>query len=479
MDSSSLSELSQTDEEYTQASTTGSKKRKKAGRGASAAVTSRSRKRRIVDQTLPSETQSSVSVAGTSSLISGLSTSDTQVTTEELPLHPAEPTKEAKPRTRTRKPKEPPPEPTLADFTPRVNNEWKIGAHVSGAGGLENAVSNAATIGANAFALFLKSNRKWESPPLTEDTISKFRSRMKELNYDPSLVLPHSTYLINMAHSDDEKREKAYQCFADDLRRCEQLGLTLCNFHPGFVSAGGTKEAAITNIAACLNRAHGEFPSVVTVVECMAGTKNVVGAAFQDLADIIKLVEDKTKIGVCLDTCHMFAAGYDLRTKESYKLTMQDFDSAVGLRYLKGMHLNDSKTPFQSNKDRHENLGLGTLGIQSFRNVVNDPRTKGIPLVLETPGFDCETVWRKEVDVLNRISARPADTSAEESQDDVIVEEIREAIRAAEEAGYGAKGKVPKGRSSQGKTTKGKKRKKSGRDEDDENDEDDEMTEDG
>ncbi|KAG9020820.1 hypothetical protein FS837_007872 [Tulasnella sp. UAMH 9824] len=177
----------------------------------------------------------------------------------------------------------------------------------------------------------------------------------------------------------------------------------------------------------------------------------------------------------------MFAAGYDLRTKEAYETTMQDFDSVVGLRYLKGMHLNDSKTPFQSNKDRHENLGIGTLGIQSFRNIVNDPRTKGIPLVLETPGFDCETVWRKEVEILNRISARPTGVSDEDCQEEVVAEEIRQTIRAAEQAGYGAKGKIPKGRTSQGKAAKGKKRKKSGKGEkeEEEEEEDDEMSEDG
>ncbi|KAG8900901.1 hypothetical protein FRC01_010004 [Tulasnella sp. 417] len=381
---------------------------------------------------------------GTASLISNLSTSDVRITSAAQPLQLEDQAPKANAPKKTRKVKETPPEPTLNDFAPRAKNDWKIGAHVSGAGGLENAVTNAASIGANAFALFLKSNRKWESPPLTEDTISRFRSRMTVLGYDATVVLPHSTYLINMAHSDEGKREKGYQCFADDLRRCEQLGLTLCNFHPGFVSAGGTKEAAIANIATCLDRAHREFPTVTTVVECMAGTKNVVGADFQDLADIIKLVRDKTKIGVCLDTCHMFAAGYDLRTKESYETTMQDFDSVIGLRYLKGMHLNDSKTPFQSNKDRHENLGIGTLGLQAFRNIVNDPRTKGIPLVLETPGFDCEAVWRKELEVLNRISARPTSVSDEDFQEEAIVEEIRHAIGAVEEAGYGAKGKIPK-----------------------------------
>ncbi|KAG8924419.1 hypothetical protein FRC00_005157 [Tulasnella sp. 408] len=208
-----------------------------------------------------------------------------------------------------------------------------------------------------------------------------------------------------MAHSDEGKREKGYQCFADDLRRCEQLGLALCNFQ-------------------------------------YAGTKNVVGAAFQDLADIIKLVEDKTKIGL------------------SQGDASQRLKDPVSIK---------QRPPRES--------------WDSFRNIVNDPRTKGIPLVLETPGFDCETVWRKEVDVLNRISARPTrptGVSDEDCQEEVVVEEIRQTIGAAEEAGYGAKGKVPKGRTSQGKAAKGKKRKKSGRvEEDGEDNEDDDMSEDG
>ncbi|KAG8990026.1 hypothetical protein FRB90_001966 [Tulasnella sp. 427] len=469
MDDSSLSELSQTDEEYTQPTATKSTKRKKASEAKLTPSKVRPRKRRNVDQTAASETQDSVGTLAAASLTDIF---DTQDPNAEESLPSEEPPAKPKGRARGKKEKEPPPEPALSDYAPRVENEWKLGAHVSGAGGLENAVSNAASIGANAFALFLKSNRKWESPPLTEGTISKFRSRMKALDYDPNLVLPHSTYLINMAHLDSSMREKGYQCFADDLRRCEQLGLTLCNFHPGFVSAGGTKETAIANIASCLNRAHTEFPSVITVVECMAGTKNVVGATFQDLADIISLVVDKTKVGICLDTCHMFSAGYDLRTEEAYELTMQDFDTVVGIQYLKGMHLNDSKTPFHSNKDRHENLGIGSLGIQSFQNIVNDPRTKGIPLVLETPGFDCETVWRKEIDVLNRLSRLSTQESLEG-----LVEEVRDAIRATEEAGYGAKGKVPKGtRGSSSKAAKGKKRKKAGNADDE--DEDDEMSDD-
>ncbi|KAG5637637.1 hypothetical protein H0H81_003862 [Sphagnurus paluster] len=245
-----------------------------------------------------------------------------------------------------------------SDLPKRISSAWKVGAHVSAAGGVENAILNAAKIGGNAFALFLKSQRKWTSPPLTAESISSFKARMEQYEYPSSLVLPHGSYLINLGNIDVAKREKSYECFLDDLKRCEQLGLTLYNFHPGSTVGATTTEKSISLIAECINRAHKETEMVTAVLENMAGAGNVVGGDFAHLAAIIAQVEDKTRVGVCLDTCHMFAAGYDIRKKEDWDATLKKFDDQIGLSYLRGMHLNDSKTPHNSKKDRHESIGL-------------------------------------------------------------------------------------------------------------------------
>ncbi|KAJ7221420.1 xylose isomerase-like protein [Mycena pura] len=259
---------------------------------------------------------------------------------------------------------------------------WKIGAHVSAAGGIENAITNAASIGANAFALFVKSQKKWSSPPLTDFNITSFKAKLVEHGYNPRYILPHGSYLINLGNPDAEKRRKSYDCFLDDLRRCESLGLVLYNFHPGSSVGQATTEESISLIAESINKAHCATNTIVTVLENMAGMKNTIGGDFNHLAGIIELVNNKTRVGVCLDTCHMFAAGYDLRTKEGW---VADFDQQVGLSYLRGMHLNDSKTEFNSKRDRHQNIGLGHIGMQGFHHILNDVRFQDIPLILETP----------------------------------------------------------------------------------------------
>jgi AP endonuclease-1 len=204
--------------------------------------------------------------------------------------------------------------------------------------GVHNSIQNASKIGANAFALFLKSQRKWESPPLADEHRDEFHARLKQLNYDAAKhILPHGSYLINLAQADKDKAKQAYDSFIDDLKRCEALGITLYNFHPGS-TGGDTMEDACGRIAAQLNRAHKETKSVVPLLECMCGSGNVVGSRFEELRDIIALVEDKSRVGVCLDTCHAFAAGYDLRTPAVFAETMARFDEIVGLKYLKALH---------------------------------------------------------------------------------------------------------------------------------------------
>ncbi|EIM89548.1 AP endonuclease [Stereum hirsutum FP-91666 SS1] len=320
--------------------------------------------------------------------------------TEEVPLQETVAKESTKKRTR----KKSAPSEFPEDYPRRVNSPWKVGAHVSAAGGVENAILNAARIGANAFALFLKSQHKWVGPPFSDDSISTFNSRLKTFGYSPHHILPHGSYLINLGNPDAEKREKAYQCFLDELQRCEQLGLLLYNFHPGSTVGLATPDESIGFIAESINRAHMATKNVVPVIENMAGAGNVIGSKFEELAGIIARVKDRSRVGVCLDTCHMFAAGYDIRTKEGWECVLSDFDRIVGLKYLRGMHLNDSKATLASKKDRHENIGLGELRLTSFAHILTDSRMQNIPLVLETPMRDDHEVWRTEVAALNRLS---------------------------------------------------------------------------
>ncbi|KAI4729286.1 AP endonuclease [Aureobasidium sp. EXF-10728] len=260
-----------------------------------------------------------------------------------------------------------------------------IGAHVSAAGGVPNAVQNAVHIGANAFALFLKSQRKWANPPLAEAHSIDFHAHCNKHDFDQNQhVVPHGSYLVNLAHTDPDRTKQAYDSFLDDLKRCEKLGISLYNFHPGN-SVGGDRHAAIAHLANNLNRAHKETSKVITLLENMAAGGNVIGSTFQDLRDVIDLVDDKSRVGVCLDTCHAFAGGYDLRTPETVQKTLSDFDETVGMKYLRALHLNDSKAPFSSNRDLHANIGTGFLGLRGFHAIMNDERVIGLPMVLETP----------------------------------------------------------------------------------------------
>ncbi|KAK4614142.1 Apurinic-apyrimidinic endonuclease 1 [Fulvia fulva] len=260
-----------------------------------------------------------------------------------------------------------------------------IGAHVSAAGGVHNAIANSVHIGANAFALFLKSQRKWANPPLLEDVASSFHEKCGHHSYTQSQhVVPHGSYLVNLAHTDKARTAQAYDSYLDDLKRCEALGIKLYNIHPGN-TAGNDRAVAIQHLASNINRAHQETKSVITLLENMAADNNTIGTTFEDLRDIISHVENKERIGVCIDTCHAFAAGYDLRTPETFKSTFDQFSSIVGFQYLRALHINDSKAPLSSHRDLHANIGTGFLGLRAFHNLVNDPRFEGLPLVLETP----------------------------------------------------------------------------------------------
>ncbi|GKT55236.1 DNA-(apurinic or apyrimidinic site) lyase [Colletotrichum tofieldiae] len=308
----------------------------------------------------------------------------------------------------------------LADRTAvsSLKKAMYIGAHVSGAGGVQNSIQNALNIGANAFALFLKSQRKWESPPLAADAKEQFVSLAKDNGYDAAAhVLPHGSYLVNLAQADADKAKQAYTSFIDDLKRCEQLGIKLYNFHPGN-TGGASREEACGRIAAQLNTAHKATKKVITVLENMAGAGNVIGTKFEDLKQIIDKVEDKERVGVCIDTCHAFAAGYDLRTPEKFHETMKEFDEIVGNKYLKAFHLNDSKAPFASHRDLHANIGTGFLGLRAFHTLVNHEPFQDLPMVLETPidhkdangkTVEDKKVWADEIKLLERLIGMDAD----------------------------------------------------------------------
>ncbi len=272
-----------------------------------------------------------------------------------------------------------------------------VGAHVSSAGGVENAVLNANKIGAKGFALFTKNQRQWFAKPLEEKHINKFKEYCEEFGYTSDMILPHDSYLINLGHPEIEKREKSLDSFVDELKRCEILGLKYLNFHPGSHLKKISEEECLNNIATSMNSAIKETESCQLVMECTAGQGSNLGFKFEQLAYIISKVEDKSRVGVCLDTAHMFAAGYDIRTKETYEETMKNFEEIIGFEYLKGMHINDSKAKFNSHVDRHNSLGKGEIGIDAFKFIMRDERIDNIPLILET--IDPE-IWNQEIELL-------------------------------------------------------------------------------
>ena len=262
---------------------------------------------------------------------------------------------------------------------------YLIGAHVSTAGGVDNAPLNAERIGANAFALFLKNQRRWFEKPYPTERVENFKRNLQRSGFKPESVLPHAGYLINLCSPDEEKAKKSFLALKDEVERAQLLGLKYVNFHPGAHLNRYTESEALEIIAERINRIIEETEDVVLVLETTAGQGSNLGYCFEHLAEIIEKVEDKSRVGVCIDACHIFAAGYDISTEIGYLRTFEQFEEIVGFKYLKGVHLNDSRTPLGSRKDRHAPLGEGYIGLTPFRLMVNDERFKGIPLILETP----------------------------------------------------------------------------------------------
>ena len=272
-----------------------------------------------------------------------------------------------------------------------------IGAHVSASGGVEYAPLNAFAIGANAFALFTKNQRQWYSKPLTHQNIDAFRKNCAQHAFCVDYILPHDGYLINLGHPVADNLEKSREAFLDEMQRCEQLGLKLLNFHPGAHLNGISLDACLRTIAASINIVLDKTMGVTAVIENTSGMGSAVGHNFEQLAQIIHYVDDKSRVGVCIDTCHAFTAGYNLLDHNGYRQTWEAFDQVIGANYLKAIHLNDSKKPLGSRVDRHENVGAGFLGLDFFTTFMNDPRFDNMPVILETPD---ESKWAEEIALL-------------------------------------------------------------------------------
>uniref|UniRef100_A0A0N5AB06 AP_endonuc_2 domain-containing protein n=1 Tax=Syphacia muris TaxID=451379 RepID=A0A0N5AB06_9BILA len=286
-----------------------------------------------------------------------------------------------------------------------------LGMHVSAAGGLQQSVYNAVAVGCRGFALFVRNQRTWNCKSLDEDVVEAFARAIEEHAYPLKYILPHGSYLINPGSSDSEKLEKSRAAMLDECQRCERLGIMLYNIHPGSTVGLCSKEECIKTVAATLNYVIERTKFVVLVLETMAGQGSTVGGTFEELRQIIDLINNQDRVGICIDTCHIFAAGYDIRNAESYSKTMDKFDEIIGFKFLKGLHLNDSKgddalllyvifacilrfeqlvsktksSDLGCNLDRHANIGSGKITIKGFTNFMNDDRLDGLPMILETP----------------------------------------------------------------------------------------------
>lgn len=268
-----------------------------------------------------------------------------------------------------------------------------VGAHVSAAG-VDQAVTRAHEINATAFALFTKNQRQWKAAELKPEIIERFKQNCQKYGFGKQQILPHDSYLINLGHPEAEALEKSRLAFIDEIQRCEQLGIGLLNFHPGSHLHKIDIDACLARIAESINIALDKTEGVTAVIENTAGQGTNLGFKFEHLAAIIDKVEDKQRVGVCIDTCHAFAAGYDLRTVENCELTFQQFSDIVGFEYLKAMHLNDAKSEYASRVDRHHSLGMGNIGHTPFRYIMQDARFDHIPLILETINPD---IWPEEI----------------------------------------------------------------------------------
>lgn len=279
--------------------------------------------------------------------------------------------------------------------------EKYIGAHVAVEGGVASAPLNARAIGAGAFALFTRNPSRWRSEPLLPSEIDAFKRNCEECGYSAAQILAHDSYLINLGAKDPKKLFLSRTAFLDEMERCEQLGLTMLNFHPGSHLNEMSPEECLDRIADSINKTLDATTGVKAVIENTAGQGSNLGYSFEQIAHIIDRIEDKNRVGVCIDSCHAYAAGYDLATDQGYAAMWNEFDRVIGLNYLSGMHLNDSKKGLGSHVDRHESMGKGAIGMRFFELLMADKRMNGIPLILETPD---PSLWAEEIAALYRLA---------------------------------------------------------------------------
>jgi len=278
-----------------------------------------------------------------------------------------------------------------------------VGAHVSAAGGIENTVVRAKILRASAFSFFVKNQLKWKSPELDQITIKKFKKACNKFSFTNKQIIPHASYLINLGNPNPDLRKKSNKSLIDEINRCNQLNIKLLNVHPGNHLNQVSEQECIQLISSSINYVLKKTTSVILVLENTAGQGTCIGYSFEHIAEIIKNIQDQSRIGVCLDTCHLFAAGYDIRTKETFEKTFLIFEKVIGFKYLKAMHLNDSKNFLNSKKDRHQNLGLGFIGKNPFSLIMKDSRFNNIPIILETIDSN---LWKKEIFWLNSIKTK-------------------------------------------------------------------------
>lgn len=276
--------------------------------------------------------------------------------------------------------------------------KW-IGAHVSASGGVRNAPENANRIGATAFALFVKNQKQWFVSDLNEEEIDAFKENCKKYSYKADQILPHAGYLINPANPDPEKRKKSLDSLVQEMERCRLLGLNRLNLHPGSHLGLVSEAEAVELVAKTMDLALEKVDGITLVLENTAGQGNGIGSDFGTIGSILSQMKFSDRAGFCLDTCHAYSAGYDLVSEEGYKKTLTEIEKKIGIKRLKGVHLNDSKTPFESKKDRHESLGKGSLGWDPFKRIMQDKRFNKVPMVLETVD---ETIWPDEIAELKK-----------------------------------------------------------------------------
>ncbi|AFN84125.1 DNA lyase/endonuclease 4 [Encephalitozoon romaleae SJ-2008] len=253
-----------------------------------------------------------------------------------------------------------------------------IGAHLSISKGIHTIQAQMESLGLDTCAIFLKSQRRYLAPPMREGVAEMFKARVLH----PEMIVPHGSYLINFGNP--SLVDKSMECLVDDLERCRSLGIKMYNMHPGSDKTRD-KTGCLRSISHNINKALSRVQDITILIENMAGQGNVVGSTFEELRDIIEKVEERERIGICLDTCHLFGAGFDITTEERFAEVMERFDRIIGLKFLKAMHINDSKEALGSRKDRHESIGKGMIGGKAFRFIMNSGVFDNIPLILETP----------------------------------------------------------------------------------------------